>query len=266
MGAVAAVHRTRAGGRRQTAGRAITRFARFLTDTDTNDAAAIDRPVLERYLADLHDRVRRRQPTARRPHRTAQPLLRRDQPAPVGHSRLPAGAMFFTERHSRNATERLPRALADHVMAQVEQPANLDRWDNLAYRLITLILIRCGLRVTDALRLPTDCVVTDADGAPYLRYLNHKMKREALVPIDEQLQSLISRAPARQWRALAAGTARLLFPRPTKNVDGTQPIGSSHLPVGTAIAGWPALRRPRRARPAQSTSPRTNGGTPSAPA
>ena len=73
-------------------------------------------------------------------------------------------------------------------MAQVEHPDNLARWDNPAYRLVTLILIRCGLRVTDALRLPRDCIVLDADGAPYLRYLNHKMKREALVPIDEELR------------------------------------------------------------------------------
>ena len=33
--------------------------------------------------------------------------------------------------------------------------------------------------------------VMDADGAPYLRYFNHKMQREALVPIDEELRRLI---------------------------------------------------------------------------
>ena len=36
-----------------------------------------------------------------------------------------------------------------------------------------MILIRCGLRVGDAARLPFSCLVTDADGAPYLRYYNH---------------------------------------------------------------------------------------------
>ena len=45
-----------------------------------------------------------------------------------------------------------------------------------------VILIRCGLRVGDAARLPFSWIVTDADGAPYLRYYSHKMKREALVP------------------------------------------------------------------------------------
>lgn len=51
-------------------------------------------------------------------------------------------------------------------MAQLEVPDNLDRWDNPAYGLITIILMRCGLRITDALRLPGDCITTDADGAP----------------------------------------------------------------------------------------------------
>ena len=30
-------------------------------------------------------------------------------------------------------------------MAQLEQPANLDRFDNPSYRLITVILMHCGL-------------------------------------------------------------------------------------------------------------------------
>ena len=53
----------------------------------------------------------------------------------------------------------LPRALAEHVMAQLEDPANLDRWNDPARRLVTLILIRCGLRLGDALRQPPDCIV-----------------------------------------------------------------------------------------------------------
>ncbi len=51
-----------------------------------------------------------------------------------------------------------------------------------------MILIRCGLRISDTVTLPQDCIIRDKDGAPYLRYLNHKMKREALVPIDEVVE------------------------------------------------------------------------------
>jgi hypothetical protein len=49
-------------------------------------------------------------------------------------------------------------------MAQIEQPDNLERWGHAAFQLVTMILIRCGLRVNDALRLPRECIVTDAEG------------------------------------------------------------------------------------------------------
>jgi integrase len=135
---------------------------------------------------------------------------------------LPATAMFFAEDHPKRA-EHLPRALAEHVMTQLEHHDNLDRFNNPVYRLITVILMRCGLRITDALRLRGDCVTTDADGAPYLRYFNHKMKRDALVPIAPDLVDRIGyqrRLVSERW---PGGTA-LLFPRPTKNIDGQVPL------------------------------------------
>jgi integrase len=120
-------------------------------------------------------------------------------------------------------TGLLPRALAGNVMAQVEQPGNLARETNPAYRLVTIILIRCGLRVSDALKLPFDCVTADDAGAPYLRYFNHKMKREALVPLDELL-ALISGQQQRVLDRYLSGT--VLFPRPEKNPDGKTPVSS----------------------------------------
>jgi hypothetical protein len=49
----------------------------------------------------------------------------------------------------------------------------------------------CGLRASDACTLAFDCLVHDGQGAPYLRYLNHKMRREAAVPIDDELEAEI---------------------------------------------------------------------------
>jgi hypothetical protein len=109
-------------------------------------------------------------------------------------------------------------------MAQVEDPANLDRWDNPAYRLLTVILIRCGLRISSAVMLPLDCIVTDAAGAPYLRYYNTKMKREALVPVDDELRALTGAQHDRVRLRWPDGTPAL-FPRPTRNIGGTRPLG-----------------------------------------
>ena len=98
-------------------------------------------------------------------------------------------------------------------MAQVEQPANLDRWHNPESRLLTVILMRCGLRVGDASKAAFDCLVRDSDGAPYLRYVNRKMKREALVPIDEEVEQAITEQQQRVLRRWPDGS-RWLFPAP----------------------------------------------------
>ena len=65
--------------------------------------------------------------------------------------------------------------------------------------LITLILIRCGLRATDACTLSFDCLLHDGQGAPYLRYFNNKTRREAAAPTDEDLETEIH---AQQQRVL----------------------------------------------------------------
>ena len=88
-------------------------------------------------------------------------------------------------------------------MAQVEHPDNLARWHQP--RLPAAHHDPDPLRAAGhrrAERVAFDCVVLDADGAPYLRYLNHKMKREALVPIDEELDTP---SIAQQQRTCAAG-------------------------------------------------------------
>ena len=198
---------------------AVTRFSAFCERIAITGLDEIDRVVLERYLADLR----------------AQGLGSHQYSVHVGQlnaffrairqhrwdDTLPTTAAFFAADLPKR-TEQLPRALAEQVMAQIEHPDTLAQWTNPAHRLVTLILIRCGLRITDALRLPADCLVSDTDGAPYLRYDNHKMKRQALVPIDEELQTLIT---AERARNSVGGP--WLFPRQTKNLDGQLPTHAS---------------------------------------
>ena len=137
---------------------------------------------------------------------------------------LPATTAIYPEDFPPRGT-RLPRGLAAHVMAQVEQPANLARQASPACLLITLILIRCGLRISSALGLAFDCTVTDADGAPYLLYYNTKMKREALVPVDDEILALVGEQKQRVLQRFPAG-APLLFPRQNGNLNGLRPIAS----------------------------------------
>ena len=180
-------------------------------------------PLLERYLADLSASL---SPSSCQGHVSALNGFFRDtRRHGWDDGSLPAAAVFYPEDYPKLG-QRLPRAVAGHVMAQVENPANLDRWGNPAYGLLTVILIRCGLRVSSAVSLPWDCVVTDAAGAPYLRYYNTKMKREALVPIDDELRAMISAQRDRIRLQWPDGTP-VLFPRPQTNLAGTRPVGGA---------------------------------------
>jgi integrase/ferredoxin len=201
---------------------ALTRFSSFLAQaTPAVDALAqVDRELLERYLAWL----------------STQPLgqgAKEDGVTAIGtffqairqHSwddTLPTTAVFFSGDIPRRAP-RSSRQLAEHVMAQVEAPTNLDRWPHPQGRLLTLILIRCGLRTSDACTLAFDCLIHDGQGAPYLRYLNHKMRREAAVPIDEELEADI-RAQQQRVADRWPQSHPHLFPAITGNANGQRAL------------------------------------------
>lgn len=131
---------------------------------------------------------------------------------------LSPSADVFPGDHPRRPT-LLPRALPEFVMAQIESPQSLARLEQ-PHRLMMQILIGTGLRQTDAYRLEIDCLVRDGNGAPYLRYRNHKMNREAVVPVDDQLAVAIEQ----QARDVVAQVPKavLLTPAPD-SADGRRP-------------------------------------------
>ena len=195
---------------------ALTCFSKFLTLTGTGALADVDRPLLERYLA----------------HVASQPGGHGMKKTRIGglnlffqairqngwDDRLPGTAAFYPGDIPA-VPEQVDRRLAEYVMTQIESPANLDRWPSPAGRLITLVLTRCGLRISSALALGFDCLLHDGQGAPYLRYFNTKMRREAAVPIDEQLEAAIRDQQRRvldQW----PDATTCLFPRPRANISG----------------------------------------------
>ncbi|WP_406300139.1 tyrosine-type recombinase/integrase [Embleya sp. NBC_00888] len=85
--------------------------------------------------------------------------------------------------------------------------------------------MRCGLRIGDASTIAFECVVRDGDNAPYLRYVNRKMKREALVPIDEEVEQAITEQQRRILRRWPDGSP-WLFPAPKMNPDGRTPLST----------------------------------------
>ena len=83
------------------------------------------------------------------------------------------------------------------------------------------------MRIGDATRLPLDCLVRDPQGAVYLRYRNHKMRRDAVVPIDDELTAMIQAQQERTPQRFP--TTAVLLPRSSANPDGRLPIPTATL-------------------------------------
>ncbi|MGH3905112.1 MAG: tyrosine-type recombinase/integrase [Pseudonocardiaceae bacterium] len=203
---------------------ALTRFSEFLAAVapGVTRLADIDRQLLERYLGWLTT-----QPgglSAQEARVNALHLFFQAIRQQRWDDTLPTTAVFFPGDCPRRR-QRLARHLAEHVMAQVEQPANLDRWPDPAGRLVTMILVRCGMRVSDACSLRFGCLIHDGQGAPYLRYFNNKMNREAAVPIDDELEGEVLQQQRRVLDRWPEGSPNL-FPRQTANADGRRPLAS----------------------------------------
>jgi hypothetical protein len=118
-----------------------------------------------------------------------------------------------------------PRWIDEHVMRQMESPANLARFPSDAGRLVLRILMECGLRLKDTRTLPFDCVTRDDADSPYLAWLNRKMAdRPAFFPISEALAGVVVEQQSRVRMQFPTG-CQWLFPAANANLDGSKPIG-----------------------------------------
>ena len=128
--------------------------------------------------------------------------------------------------------DHLPRALPPAILKQLNEPGALELL-RPGERAAVLVLMDCGLRARDTARLRIDAVITGSDGAPYLRYWNHKRRREAVVPLSDraaeaiavQRASVRERFPECEW----------LFPRRLANRRGQRPMDYEFV--------WSTLRR-----------------------
>jgi integrase len=104
--------------------------------------------------------------------------------------------------------------------------------------LLARILMSTGLRVGDASRLRVDCLVHDGQGAPYLRYTNHKMRRDAFVPIDTDLAEAITAQQQAVFTEFSEPT--FLLPRPTRN---PAPFRAGDAPTCRTLSAIPSAAR-----------------------
>lgn len=177
--------------------------------------AALTREVIERHLANLA--VSYPNAKGRSSHISSLASLLTTARQHRWEPRLLPTADIYREDYPRQ-TEPAPRFLSETVMAQLESPANLARFGEPEPKLLAQILMGTGLRVGDACRLALDCLVRDNHGAPYLRYRNHKMARDAVVPIGDDLASAVTEQQASVAARFPAAAHLVL--RTMRNPDG----------------------------------------------
>lgn len=194
--------------------------------------AVITRELLERYRADVF--LLDRSPGGKSGLLTDLKVFLDDVRLHEWAAGLPANATYYRGEIPRDR-KWLPRFVDEFVMGQLETDQALDRLPDLTTRTAVLILIETGLRSVDCLRLAFDPITVDEVTAPYLRFFNHKLSREAIIPISERLAEQIRR----QQRDLTErfGTAPpLLLPRVRANQDGT--IAFSYGTLSRRLGVW----------------------------
>lgn len=185
--------------------------------------AHVSRELLEDYMLWVRTATAWKSSTKARAILALRRLL--DEQADDGLSGLPRTARIIGGEVPR-VEYALPEEMSEHVFAQCIDPDRLARLRTEQHRTVMLVLAFTGFRVSSVATLPRDCLHTGPDGHPYLRYWNIKAKREAMLPIPEQLREQLGRQHEYIRDVHPDGTAWLL-PSPPGHKGGAFHIGGS---------------------------------------
>jgi integrase len=187
----------------------LTRFSEFLArELPKATAKTITRKLLVEYLSYLPKRVGI---AVRKTDvinvRTFLEIAAREQWLPIGSER-----MIYDEEVPQPPKPQ-PRYIPSAVLDQLNRHLG-----NLKAPWMQMILIfqECGMRISELLQLPLDCLTQDARGTSYLRFMQGKMKREHTIPVSQEIARVIQEQ--QQTVRSRAQSSTLLFPNPRGGV------------------------------------------------
>jgi site-specific recombinase XerD len=159
---------------------------------------------------------------------------------------LPRGAVIHRSEMP-DVAYRPPRGLERGVFEQFIDPANLALLGNEQQRTVILLLAHTGLRVSSVVTLARDALEIGSDSHPYLRYLNVKLKREAMIPIGPVLAEQIRRQQCYLDAAYGLEGTRFLLPSPPPGQVGSIPGRGGGCHISTHTVGRIVSKYVRRA-------------------
>jgi len=187
----------------------ITCFSEFLSQEQPKATAkAITRKLLLKYLSYLPQRL---SIATRKGNvinvRTFLEMAAREQWLPIGSEQ-----MIYDEEVPQPPKPQ-PRYIPSAVLDQLSRHlGNL----KAPWMQMVLILQECGMRLSELLGLPLDCLTQDARGTFYLRFMQGKMKREHTIPVSQEIARIIRE----QQETVRDGQppSTILFPNPRGQV------------------------------------------------
>jgi integrase len=151
-----------------------------------------------------------------------------------GLAGLPRTAVIHVGEVPHNRSRRLPRGIEAPVFDQFIDPANLALLPCEQHRTVILLLAFTGLRVSSIVTLPRDALVIGSDNHPYLRYINVKLRREAVIPIGPALVEQLHRQEESLTAIYGPDGTRFLLPSPPEGMRGPSLGGGHHITPVTA--------------------------------
>lgn len=188
---------------------AITCFSEFLFQERPNATAkAITRKLLLKYLSYLPKRL---SIATRKGNvinvRTFLEVAARERWLPIGSER-----MIYDEEVPQPPKPQ-PRFIPSAVLDQLNKHLGNMK---APWMQMVLVLQECGMRLSELLGLPIDCLTQDARGTFYLRFMQGKMKREHTIPVSQEIARVIQEQ--QQTVRDRQPSSTILFPNPRGRV------------------------------------------------
>jgi site-specific recombinase XerD len=146
---------------------------------------------------------------------------------------LPRTAVIHVGEVPHSRSRRLPRGIEAPVFDQFIDPANLALLPSEQHRTVILLLAFTGLRVSSVVTLARDALLVGSDGHPYLRYVNVKLQREAVIPIGPTLVEQLHRQEKSLTATYGPDGTSFLLPSPPERT-GSSRGGGYHITPLTA--------------------------------
>lgn len=207
--------------------RDVRAFSRWLADAAPEALApsAITRELLEDYMLWVGT-----QPWSQSTRRRRLGALRTffEEQREDGLAGLPAGAVIRFAEMPR-VDFRPPKGLDKQLFSRLVDPENLARLRCEQHRTVIVLLAYTGMRVSSLVLLRRDALQIGSDGHPYLRFVNVKLSREAVIPIAPPLAEQLRRQEQYLRDTHPNGTDWLLASHPVRGAPGSGRGGHFHL-------------------------------------